>query len=168
MEIKRWFDSISRMLNDLEQPTSWVSPMGLACVQPYKRQRSITVLSNMQRISVNHGETRKVQKVKQRMGFPPNFIHSLDATHMMMVADGCKREGVSFAGVHDSFWTHACNAPSLNRIIRSAFVELHQQPILEDLYEDLLVRLGGVEPPPLPKQGLLDLSGVHKSLYIFN
>jgi len=168
MKIKVWFDTVSGLLNQLDVPTSWLSPIGLGCVQPYKKQRKVVVQTNQQRISLNHGETSQVQKVKQRMGFPPNFIHSLDATHMMLVADGCQREGVTFAGVHDSFWTHACDAPRLNRIIRTAFVELHQRPILEDLHEDLRVRLGGREPPELPKQGTLDLSGVHRSLYVFN
>jgi len=168
MKIKVWFDSVSRLLNELEVPTSWLSPIGLACVQPYRKKKTVTLVTQQQKVSLNAGDTCRLQKQKQRMGFPPNFIHSLDATHMMMVADGCHQEGLTFAGVHDSFWTHACDAPALNRIIRSAFVQLHQQPILEDLYEDLCVRLGGRQPPELPKQGSLDLSHVLRSLYVFN
>lgn len=49
----------------------------------------------------------KVTKGRQRSAFPPNYIHSLDSTHMMMTALRCKEEAVTFAGVHDSFWTHA-------------------------------------------------------------
>lgn len=49
----------------------------------------------------------RVTKGRQRSAFPPNYIHSLDSTHMMMTALRCKQEGITFAGVHDSFWTHA-------------------------------------------------------------
>jgi DNA-directed RNA polymerase len=30
-----------------------------------------------------------------------------------------------FAGVHDSFWTHAGNVPQMNKLLRAKFVELH-------------------------------------------
>ena len=39
--------------------------------------------------------------------FPPNFIHSVDSAHMMLTAIACNKAGLSFAGVHDSYWTHA-------------------------------------------------------------
>ena len=34
-----------------------------------------------------------VQKGRQRSAFPPNYIHSLDSSHMMLTALACKREG---------------------------------------------------------------------------
>lgn len=38
-----------------------------------------------------------VNAVKQASAFPPNFIHSLDATHMMLTALECR---VSFYVLH--------------------------------------------------------------------
>lgn len=40
---------------------------------------------------------------------------------------------VSFcaAGVHDSYWTHACDVDLMNQILREKFVELYETPILE-------------------------------------
>ena len=35
---------------------------------------------------------------KQRTAFPPNFVHSLDGTHMMMTAVACREAGLNFAG----------------------------------------------------------------------
>lgn len=37
------------------------------------------------------------------------------------------------AGVHDSYWTHACDVDQMNRILREKFVELYQTPILENV-----------------------------------
>lgn len=36
---------------------------------------------------------------KQRTAFPPNFVHSLDGTHMMMTAVACRDAGLRFAGL---------------------------------------------------------------------
>lgn len=36
---------------------------------------------------------------RQRTAFPPNFVHSLDGSHMMMTAVACKKEGLNFAGI---------------------------------------------------------------------
>jgi DNA-directed RNA polymerase len=35
---------------------------------------------------------------RQRTAFPPNFVHSLDGSHMMMTAVACKKAGLKFAG----------------------------------------------------------------------
>lgn len=36
-------------------------------------------------------------------------------------------------GVHDSYWTHACDVDTMNRILREKFVELYEAPILENV-----------------------------------
>ncbi|CAF3558790.1 unnamed protein product, partial [Rotaria sp. Silwood2] len=75
---------------------------------------------------------------KQKNAFPPNFVHSLDSTHMMMTALQCARNGITFVSVHDSFWTHACDVDRLSQYCREQFVSLHKEPLLEILSRDLL------------------------------
>ena len=76
---------------------------------------------------------------------PPNFVHSLDSTHMMMTALHChryglgdgsgglmgaiivygfcqSRAGIPFIAVHDSFWTHACFVDEMNKVRPSWFL----------------------------------------------
>lgn len=36
-------------------------------------------------------------------------------------------------GVHDSYWTHACDVEQMNKILREKFVELYDAPILENV-----------------------------------
>lgn len=36
-------------------------------------------------------------------------------------------------GVHDSYWTHACDVDQMNKILREKFVELYDTPILENV-----------------------------------
>eukprot|EP00913_Durusdinium_trenchii_P011041 g10365.t1 len=117
-------------------PISWISPVGLACAQPYHKPKVVVISSKRQTVSLRTGDDVPINKNKQRMGFPPNFIHSLDASHMMMVAERCQQRQIAFAAVHDSFWSHAADIPVLNEEIREAFIELYQKPVLQDLYED--------------------------------
>lgn len=42
----------------------------------------------------------QVMVKRQRTAFPPNFVHSLDGSHMMMTAVACKKLGLNFAGAY--------------------------------------------------------------------
>jgi len=118
--------------------------------------------------------------LKQRNAFPPNFIHSLDSSHMMLTALYCQRKGITFASVHDCFWTHACTVDSMNKICREQFVSLHSQPILDDLSKFLLANYGFDKSGDMakqklnqvlvevPKRGVFDLREVLKSVYFFS
>ena len=44
-----------------------------------------------------------------------------------------------YTGVHDSYWTHACNVDEMNRILREKFVELYETPILENVQSILFL-----------------------------
>lgn len=40
---------------------------------------------------------------------------------------------INISGVHDSYWTHACDVDRMNRILREKFVDLYERPILESV-----------------------------------
>ena len=113
--------------------------------------------------------TLAVDKQRQRSAFPPNFVHSLDATHMLMTAKTCDVQQIDFAAVHDSYWTQAGSVDQMNEILRQEFVNLYTQTdILEDFAESLSVLYPGVEFPPLPERGDLDLNVVKTSPFFFS
>jgi DNA-directed RNA polymerase len=76
----------------------------------------------------------------QRTAFPANFIHSLDATHMIMSAIACKEHGLDFAAAYDSFWTHACDIDTMNKVLCEQFIKLHKQPLMENLRNEFIER----------------------------
>uniref|UniRef100_A0A8C2I2Y9 DNA-directed RNA polymerase n=1 Tax=Cyprinus carpio TaxID=7962 RepID=A0A8C2I2Y9_CYPCA len=96
--------------------------------------------SSMQNLSIHisHDANEKPDCMKQKNAFPPNFIHSLDSTHMMLTSLHCYRAGLTFVSVHDCYWTHAVTVDTMNRVCREQFVVLHSQPILEELSGFLL------------------------------
>jgi len=48
----------------------------------------------------------------------------------------------------------------MNKIIREQFINLHSQPLLEELYATFTRLYPNVQFPPLPKKGTLDLNRV--------
>ncbi|KNC74739.1 DNA-dependent RNA polymerase, partial [Sphaeroforma arctica JP610] len=125
------------------------------------------------------GPKSKVNVQRQKSAFPPNFVHSLDATHMLITATMCSKKNILFASVHDSYWTHAGSVEDMNILIRDAFVELHRQPILDQLLQFWKAHYGGlnmiqgarakkVKLLPLPKRGIIDLEKVKNSPYFFD
>lgn len=96
---------------------------------------------------VDYVSPSQVDPMKQATAFPPNFIHSLDASHMILTAIACKKEGMAFAAVHDSFWTHACDIDVMSTQIRNCFVELHERDIMGDLKDEFEARHRGNKYP---------------------
>ncbi|KZO97648.1 DNA/RNA polymerase [Calocera viscosa TUFC12733] len=119
-----------------EQMTSmiWTTPLGMPVVQPYRKQVKKQIFTALQTIFIaDPNLPSEVSPRKQASAFPPNFIHSLDATHMMLTALGCRDKQLTFASVHDSYWTHAASIDEMSETIRDTFVRLHSADILGNL-----------------------------------
>ncbi|KAL9085846.1 MAG: hypothetical protein Q9159_004511 [Coniocarpon cinnabarinum] len=122
----------------------WTTPLGFSVVQPYREFHRKSVKTHLQHIRIfTPTGSDPVNKRKQLQGFPPNFIHSLDATHMMLSALKCDEIGLTFSSVHDSFWTHAADVPTLNKVLRDAFVSMHKEDIIRRLKEEFEARYAG-------------------------
>ncbi|XP_057996187.1 DNA-directed RNA polymerase 1B, mitochondrial isoform X2 [Hevea brasiliensis] len=165
--IMAWLGECAKVIASENQPVRWTTPLGLPVVQPYRQLGRHLIKTSLQMLALQR-ETDKVMVKRQRTAFPPNFVHSLDGSHMMMTAVACKRAGLNFAGVHDSYWTHACDVDEMNRILREKFVELYEAPILENLLEGFQTSFPKLKFPPLPERGDFDLRDVLESPYFFN
>eukprot|EP00258_Populus_trichocarpa_P013771 XP_002325119.2 DNA-directed RNA polymerase 3, chloroplastic isoform X1 [Populus trichocarpa] len=166
-DIMSWLGDCAKIIASEDQPVQWTTPLGLPVVQPYYKTERHLIKTSLQILALQR-EGSSVQVRKQRTAFPPNFVHSLDGSHMMMTAVACRDAGLCFAGVHDSFWTHATDVDLMNRILREKFVELYNMPILENLLEDFQTSYPTLQFPPLPERGNFDLQKVLRSPYFFN
>ncbi|XP_058714351.1 DNA-directed RNA polymerase, mitochondrial [Poecile atricapillus] len=138
-DIQNWLTESAKLIAQSGRTVEWVTPLGLPIIQPYYRSRSTVLNCGMQRLSVkNPNSSQKPDTVKQKNAFPPNFIHSLDSTHMMLTALHCLRKGLTFVSVHDCYWTHALTVDVMNQVCRQQFVALHSEKILQDLSEFML------------------------------
>uniref|UniRef100_A0A182W7N9 DNA-directed RNA polymerase n=1 Tax=Anopheles minimus TaxID=112268 RepID=A0A182W7N9_9DIPT len=135
-EIQDWFTDCARLISAVcAQNVEWVTPLGLPVVQPYNRADRPVASSKSFQLPEHFAmdSYEKPNIMKQKNAFPPNFVHSLDSSHMMLTSLYCERAGLTFISVHDCYWTHACTVPTMNKICREQFVALHSEPILEDL-----------------------------------
>ena len=180
-DIQTWLTDMTGLISSQCFHTmEWVTPLGLPVVQPYMRTTTFATLRSADgvRNSVDVSDTRK-----QKNAFPPNYIHSLDSTHMMLTSLRCQKEGLTFSSVHDCFWTHACTVEAMNKICREEFLALHNEPLLENLREFVskkyLPFLAKYAVPELynfvkkkidaiPPKGDLNLEDVLKSVYFFS
>lgn len=167
--IMSWLARCAAKVGESGQPMSWITPLGLPVVQPYRSKATKQVRTKVQHVLMVDNEGQPVSIGRQKSAFPPNFVHSLDSTHMMLTARRCLEDDkISFAAVHDSYWTHACSVDTMNRRLREEFVNLYEQPLLEDLLTELHLRFPDMAFDDVPQLGDLDLRSVLDSLYFFN
>lgn len=129
---------------DFRSSVIWTTPLKLPVVQPYRKTKANRVVTNLQQITLYEPTVAdSVDKRKQLQAFPPNFIHSLDATHMVLSALKSDELGLSFTAVHDSFWTHAADIDTMSRLLRDAFIRMHSEDIVGRLAAEFRKRYEG-------------------------
>lgn len=109
----------------------------------------------------------EVSVQKQLMAAAPNFVHSLDACHLMFTVNQAKGMGInSFACIHDDFGTHACDTAKFHRAIRESFLRMYTEsdPVKDFIKTNLH---DGIILPEPPTIGTLDLTKITEAKYFF-
>ncbi len=163
---------VARVVTKEKHFLEWLTPAGLLVRQAYKSRKKKMIRTELYgsiiKTTVNiDQESLDVQR--QLNGICPNFIHSLDASCLMLYLLKCKKAGIdAFMTVHDCYGTWASDTDTSAKLLREAFVEVYKQPILENFTEDITKDLENTELPKLPEKGKLDIEEVLKSDYFFN
>ena len=168
----KWLKDIARLVAQTNRPLEWTTPLGLPVVQPYHKAKTTKVRTVLQSITFRdkHGSQDNIDTQRQRNGIAPNFVHSLDSSHMLLTASACHKRSIVFAAVHDSFWTHAKDVDDMSQIIRETFVDLHSPDIFRIQLEEwrrLYPEVAHDFPDP-PERGNLDIEQVKKSSFFFS
>jgi DNA-directed RNA polymerase len=174
-EAMKWLQSVASLAASENLPVRWTTPIGFPVVQAYrdiKSRRVETAISGrVLKLTLNE-EKEKLDRRAQSQGVSPNFVHSADASHLMLTVVRATQEGLqNFAMIHDSFGTTAGDVEQLFRIVREAFVEMYETvDVIGDFAEDIREQLSENNQgkmPPIPERGSLDVSGVLESRYCF-
>ena len=169
-----WLKAAAKVAASNALPVRWTTPAGYLAVQDYREEEGdeldFKILGRRYRLTLNRTGD-KLNTRKQSLGISPNFVHSLDAAHLMRTVLFCANDGMAdFAMIHDSYGCHAGHASLLRDNLRQAFVDQYNQPVLEQFRNELLEQLPPelqAELPPLPPMGDLDLEQVKASEYFF-
>jgi DNA-directed RNA polymerase len=139
--MKSTIEKIYENKENKDYPVEWTTPLGLKVAQLKfeTKEHEITTAFGQARVYVQYRTNKKsIDKGKQRSGFAPNFIHSLDATHLYMTILEAKKRGVeNFMTIHDSFGTHAADIDILLDALKSQFIAIHQNAVMETLKQEL-------------------------------
>ncbi|KHN98463.1 DNA-directed RNA polymerase [Metarhizium album ARSEF 1941] len=137
-------DELDDIVKQFRSSIVWTTPLRMPVVQPYRKHTAREIRTCLQAVVYpTSDQTDPVNKRKQLQGFPPNFIHSLDASHMLLSALRCHEQGLDFAAVHDSFWTHAADIDTMNGILREAFIRIHEEDVVGRLAAEFKARHKG-------------------------
>lgn len=169
-----WLREAAKVAASTELPVAWTTPAGFLAVQDYREdvgdRVDFTVMGRRYALTLNRTGD-KLNTRKQSLGISPNFVHSLDAAHLMRTVLFCAQDGVEdFAMIHDSYGVHAGKASLLRDNLRAAFIEQYSEPVLEQFRDALAAQLPEEmrgQLPPLPPMGDLDLEQVRHSEYFF-
>jgi DNA-directed RNA polymerase len=169
-----WLIAASRIAAQDSLPISWTTPTGLTVLQNYREYSGEVVAGEIagERVRLIYSiESDRLNKRKQAQGIAPNFVHSMDASHMMATVNACRERGVThFSMVHDSYGVHASDVDVLAHELRRAFVEQYSRDVLGAFRQQLINQLPpklAEKIPPLPPMGSLDLTAVLDSEYFF-
>jgi len=166
-----WLQEASKVASKEGLPIYWTTPAGFLVQQAYRvpNVKRIDTTFNSQRLQLTYQVgAGKIDSRRQASGISPNWVHSLDASHLMKTITACHEQGIrSFSMIHDSYGTHAGNAWAMARTLREKFVQMYSEVDTLARFKDELEQQTAVELLPLPPKGNLDLNVVLDSPFFF-
>lgn len=169
-----YLQEVSDVLTEAGSAIVWTTPAGLEVEQARNG-------THMHRLTSSIGGklTRRdrwftlyrdtLDKKLQRAGVAPNFVHGVDASHMVMTINHLYSQGVrNFWMIHDSFGAPFAQCQAVFHSTREQFINLMTPDLLQRWTDEVTVNLTPDQKatlPKLPEYGDLDLNGVRDSVY---
>lgn len=166
---KGYLKDVADKSSRLNQHLVWTTPSGFKVVHYYNQvstRRSLAKLFNNKELTF-FVRTQDVDSRGARQAISPNFVHSLDAAHMILSILKMRKAGIEyFCMIHDSYGCHPNYVDIMSQIIRETFLEIHQENQLENFKSEVESNLG-IVLPDVPERGDLNINGVLDSEYFF-
>jgi DNA-directed RNA polymerase len=175
-----FLQKLAKALAHEGKPLRWTTPCGLPWINRYHQADCQRVVLWMHdrgvkmpyEVKIATGHQNEIDKDKAAAAVAPNFVHALDASHLLRVALGANREGISgLATVHDSFGCLASRAGQFRRVILAEFVRLYREydPLAEVLASAKrdLTHPDCDRMPTLPVYGPLNIEEVLNAEFAF-
>lgn len=173
-KIMDWLTKCARQITKENMTPSWVTPAGLPIEQMYWEMDSRRVETKFggNTMTITMGDiTDRIAPQRHVRALSPNFVHSMDAAHLMLTVVAAKEAGVSsFLVIHDTYGAHAADMDCLAQSLREAFVDMYQT---NNVLRQFQTHMHKAMPasadvlPDIPEVGNLDLSLVLKSPFFF-
>ena len=176
-EILRRPDDVMEFIRGLAElqawrnlPLKWVTPSGLPvssnrCYEPNTKSVKLTLAGTRVDYRVAEGRKDKIILADAINDGPANFVHSMDATHLVLSVNAAVEEGISdVAVVHDCYGAPAPRVQQFQQIIRREMALMyHSFDVLGRLRDGCGPLIGHT----LPETGKLNLLEIQAAEYPF-
>ena len=174
VEGMEYLQQVAKIITKDKNVVQWVTPNGLLVQQnKYKDKVEIVnmfICGRRHKLYVKDVPT-DIDDRGQIQAVAPNFIHSLDATHMQRVIHkmAVDNDKTNLFMIHDSFGTDLASASYLFKTIRNELVELYDgKNYLEKFINDVKFLIDDTSDlPSIPEFGSLDIKKIKDSMYSF-
>ena len=161
-----WINECGKIIADTGTDTIlWVTPDGFTAGMGLTKPRTREIRANWpgvkSRLKIDAIDI-VADKGRAGRALAPNYIHSMDATHLRMVQREAKSRGMVMSYIFDSFATTPDRMDELREITKETMIKLYSTNRMEELREQWQVRYG-VELPDPPTLGALDIGGLRDS-----
>lgn len=147
-----------------KEPLRWITPVGVPVIN-WTQSSCVKKLAihSMGIDSIKVADTTgKYNVTKALNGISPNFIHSMDSSHLVKVINEFNGQ---ILPIHDSFGTHACDVANLRHVLLNLLADMYEQ------YNDMTNIIQVTIPDEIyeykPKPGNLDLQNIRVSRFAF-
>jgi DNA-directed RNA polymerase len=165
-EAMSWLQKCANtLIKSGQSQIGWVAPSGFPVHQVYNEVELVHVRSLLLGgVRIRCGMVGdEPSSNRHKNGIAPNFVHSMDASHLTLTVLAAGRAGIdSLAMIHDDYGTHAADTQKLYELIREQFVEMYET---YDPLRDFSNSYSGL--PAIPPSGGLDLQQVLTSKFFF-
>lgn len=170
-ECMKWIQDCSSIVAKEDKPLVWKTPTNFIVHQEYYDYKEHRIYSYIDGTLVKplvREYNSKMDTFRNRNGSAPNFVHSLDASHLTFSVHECNKYGVTdYSMIHDSYGVHAHHVPRMARSLREAFSDMYKNNnVINSFKEDAEESVGKDMPDP-PEIGTLDIEEVIGATYFF-
>jgi DNA-directed RNA polymerase len=165
-----WLQSVASIMAKKGEPLIWYTPTGFPVYQATNKIKTRRVRTHLGGdLQMVIGDfTDELDPRKQSSGAAPNFVHSMDASHLLLTVQRAAAHGIQdFAVIHDSFGTYSCDTDTLDTCIREAFVDMYADSDMLGDFKEQQEERTALELPMPPTQGDFDVREVLTSPHFF-
>jgi len=142
----------------------WLTPLDFPVYQYYQKTNVIEIRTQICggiRVYIQEYLNAEPNKTGQRNGIAPNFVHSIDSSHMVLTINAMGNE--CLAMIHDDFGTHAGHTQKLYETIPRMFLFMYEDknPLL-DWAEQV-----GANVDTIPEMGTYDIKDILHAQFFF-
>lgn len=164
--------SVAKAVSLHNEPLEWTTPTGFIVrqasyeVTEEKRIKSQLLGGTWFRI---YEETKTIDARRMQSSAAPNFVHSMDASHLIKSVCAFVAAGItSIAVIHDSFGCHACDTETLLRALLTSFHAMYtENDVMKSFLEENEQRIKADLAVELPEKGSLNLDDLLSANYCF-